>query len=113
MNLFVEIVTEICSYRNRQKLRFESIFLDEILNSVLQSCDLGQFIKSQRGNPQLMDTSGYIYNKTKIRRNLQNWECISRQKLKCHARAQTSGLHIVQIKGEHSHPIPDSHHRLK
>jgi hypothetical protein len=44
---------------------------------------------------------------------LQYWECISRQKLKCHARAQTSGLHIIQIKGEHTHPIPDPHHRLK
>ena len=68
---------------------------------------MGEFIKSQRGNPQLMDTKGYIYNKTKTRRNLEHWECVSRQKMKCHARATTAGIHIIQIKGEHNHSFPD------
>ena len=84
-----------------------------IKSNFLDDLEVAHFMRSTKGHAQLVDKSGYIYNKTKIRRNLQNWECISRQKLKCHARAQTSGLHIVQIKGEHSHPIPDPHHRLK
>ena len=58
-----------------------------------------------------MDTKGFIYNKTKFAGNKQHWECISRQKLKCHTRAQTSGRHIVNIKGEHNHSIPDPHER--
>ena len=96
----------------RLKLLKNLYFLDSWIDKVkLQDFDTGNFIKSQRGNPQLMDTKGFIYNKTKLSRNIQNWECISRQKLKCHAKAQTSGIHIVNIKGGHNHSLPDPYER--
>ena len=70
--------------------------------------EVGHFIASQKGYPQLMDSRDYIYNKersitTKKGQVRTYWDCNLRQKTKCKARAITVGVNIVVTKGFHNH----------
>lgn len=68
----------------------------------------GQFVKTKRGNAQLVDFKGFGYNKTKISRldpHRVFWICTKGRKNKCTARATTEGLNIIST-GDHNHDPP-------
>ena len=65
-----------------------------------------QFIKSTKGHAQLVDKSGYIYNrhKTNSKQTIIYWRCTQHKKAACYARVQTEGFYITKYVGTHSHP---------
>jgi hypothetical protein len=68
----------------------------------------GQFVKTKRGNAQLVDFKGFGYNKTKISRldpHRVFWICTRRRQNKCTSRATTEGLNIIST-GDHNHYPP-------
>ena len=68
----------------------------------------GQFVKTTRGNAQLVDFKGFCYNKTKVSRldpHRVFWICARRRRNKCTARATTEGLNIIST-GDHTHDPP-------
>ena len=68
----------------------------------------GQFVKTKRGNAQLVDFKGFSYNKTKISRldpHRVFWICTRGRKDKCTSRATTEGLNIIST-GDHTHDPP-------
>ena len=72
--------------------------------------EFAQFIRSRKGNPHLLDSRGYTYFKTsdyaskRIPGSFKTyWECVSRPKFQCPARAITQGAHIIKRVNEHSH----------
>ena len=63
---------------------------------------------SRFGNPQLVDTEGFIYNRrgSNVKGNRMFWLCAKRDsRFNCKARAITEGLHIVCTghTGNHNH----------
>ena len=71
--------------------------------------ELAKFTSSAHGNPQLVDSSGFVYNKHKSneRRDRIFWICARKTRYKCTARATTEGDYIIKYLGEHIHP-PDT-----
>ena len=67
--------------------------------------DVAEFVESNRGHAQLVDKSGYIYNKQQTNQTsgMTYWKCREHRKLACKARAQTRGYYILKYLNPHSH----------
>jgi hypothetical protein len=91
------------------------IFFLALINTILNlfadtKFEVAKFTTSQYGNPQLVDTKGFVYrrHKSSAKDDKTFWICTKRDSLKCKARATTSnaveskGLQIIS-KGDHNH----------
>ena len=80
-----------------------------ILNLFSDDFEMGKFITREKGNPQLLDTLGYSYNrhKSNLSKTKVYWRCSQMRLFKCMARATTEGNFIVKHVGEHSHLVVD------
>ena len=77
---------------------------------LLDGLDDAQFIVSRRGNAQLVDKAGYIYNKHHVPGKKVWWKCVESKKKQfrdCKARATTEGFYITQYTNVHTHPVPE------
>ena len=68
---------------------------------------MANFIPSAQGNPMLVDSGGYMYQRH-IGRSVTNWykiawRCSKHRRGKCPARASTEGNYVVKLIGEHNH----------
>ena len=84
--------------------------INKILNLIADTkFEVAKFTTSQYGNPQLVDTKGFVYrrHKSSAKDDKTFWICTKRDSLKCKARATTSnaveskGLQIIST-GEHN-----------
>ena len=55
------------------------------------------------GNLQLLDSTGFIYNKARIVGYKTHWECNGRRRFGCKTRLQTVEGKIVRQSVEHNH----------
>ena len=91
------------------------IFFLPLINTILNlfadtKFEVAKFTTSQYGNPQLVDTNGFVYrrHKSSAKDDKTFWICTKRDSLKCKARATTSnaiaskGLQIIST-GDHNH----------
>ena len=71
----------------------------------LSDFEMGKFISSKYGNPLLLDTLGYSYNRHKSNLSATRvyWRCSQKKTAKCMARATTEANFIVKHVGEHIH----------
>ena len=113
-------MTLLLKYKNlliRRLISFNYFFIKANLNlfagrefklSTL-TFELAKFTSSAYGNAQLVDSSGFVYNKHKSneRRDRIFWICARKTRYKCTARATTEGDYIIKYLGEHIHP-PDT-----
>jgi hypothetical protein len=68
---------------------------------------LAEFTTNKHGNPQIVDTEGFVYSKHRAIGPLVQWRCHKSSKREgwtCTARATTEGEHIVKRIGQHVHP---------
>ena len=67
---------------------------------------MGHFIESKYGNAILKDTKGYFYlvNNRAKKCDKIFWKCREYKKLKCYAKATTTGVYVSEWRGEHNHP---------
>ena len=82
------------------------LFLDEL---DIESLDVAQFIRSTKGQAQLVDKAGQIYNrhKTNQKQTIIYWRCREHKKAACNGRVQTQGFYITKYVGIHTHPPPE------
>ena len=75
----------------------------------LDGLDDAQFIVSRRGNAQLVDKVGYIYNKHHVPGKKVWWKCSEYHKkpFDCRARAKAEGCYITRYTNIHTHPVPE------
>ena len=67
---------------------------------------MAMFTSNKHGNPKLLDTLGYSYNKhsNQYAKFAGQWTCSKlRTKERCMARVTTEGNFIVKHVGEHNH----------
>ena len=80
------------------KYFFFLLFLDSI-------SETPQFVLSNHGKTQLVDSEGYVYYKSNQYKGKTSWKCTSCYKLKCKARFTTddTSLGVLKSNKEHNH----------
>jgi len=70
--------------------------------------EVAHFMRSTKGHAQLVDKSGYIYNKhrTNASSGIIFWSCREDKRWGCKARVHTEGFHIIKYCNQHSHEQP-------
>ena len=65
------------------------------------------FLRSQKGQPILMDREGFLYCANRKTDTRIYWKCQCAKKKGCRGRAMTEGFFITKKSGEHTHqPYP-------
>ena len=74
------------------------------LNLFADDFEMAKFTSNKHGNPMLLDTVGYTYNRHKSNQSATRvyWKC-SQVQNDCRARATTEGIFIIKHIGEHIH----------
>ena len=80
---------------------YEPLYFFLFLDSISET---PQFILSNHGKTQLVDSGGYIYYKSNQYNGKTSWKCTS-YKMKCKARFTTDdvSLHVLKSNKEHNH----------
>jgi len=69
--------------------------------------EVAHFMRSTKGHAQLVDKSGYIYNKHRTNASgIIFWSCREDKRWGCKARVHTEGFHIIKYCNQHSHEQP-------
>ena len=92
---------------HKNSLKDLNLFLDELDSDI--ELDVAQFIRSTKGQAQLVDKAGNIYNrhKTNSSQTIIYWRCTQHKKSTCFGRVQTQGFFITKYVNKHSHPPPE------
>jgi len=61
------------------------------------------FLRSQKGQPLLMDRAGYLYCANRKTDKRIYWKCQNFRKKNCKARALTEGFFVTKKSGFHTH----------
>ena len=73
----------------------------------LDDLEVAHFMRSTKGHAQLVDKSGYIYNKHRTNASgIIFWSCREDKRWGCKARVHTEGFHIIKYCNQHSHEQP-------
>ena len=67
---------------------------------------MATFTSSAYGNPMLVDSQGYIYQRhitTRQSANKIHWRCSKHRRGGCPARATTEGDYVINKAGQHNH----------
>ena len=78
-----------------------------IKSNFLDDLEVAHFMRSTKGHAQLVDKSGYIYNKHRTNASgIIFWSCREDKRWGCKARVHTEGFHIIKYCNQHSHEQP-------
>ena len=86
---------------------WELVFTTANSHLISDNFQLAEFTTNKHGNPQIVDTEGFVYSKHRAIGPLVQWRCHKSSKREgwtCTARATTEGEHIVKRIGQHVHP---------
>ena len=82
-----------------------NLFLIQIISDY-HAFEVVQFTTNKRGNPQVIDESGYAYSKHVVSKGIIYWRCMRKSPADnryCTTRVGTEGNRIVKRSGNHNH----------
>ena len=86
-------------------LRIISEILIQIISDY-HAFEVVQFTTNKRGNPQVIDESGFAYSKHVVSKGIIYWRCMRKSPADnryCTTRVGTEGNRIVKRSGNHNH----------
>jgi hypothetical protein len=71
---------------------------------ILGNLEVAQFVQAKSGKRLLLDTNGYVYNRSSQNGTTLYWCCRNKDNRKCLARAISENEFVTSWKSLHNHP---------